>query len=533
MSTAVLSPLNMMELNCFTDEDIDFSNTNSPLVNIQCSDSLPSTDDSSSTSVPSLADDNDIEMEDVEAILAHSRDGVVVSQSYGGLRNLGNTCYMNSGLQMLASLNTFTACLEESPPEQDEEQLLLRQEYVNLMKKLQSGQTVHPEAFKKVMDTRSPLFIGYRQQDCHEFTTALLDLLGEDYAKKDYEDGRKDDSGDMREEPECSDSTADSACCSSLSLSIQRLHPFSALELDDISKLLHGNDKTEEKAVLCKETSLEQPLCKLVGGRAVASLDDPAVGTIGEASSPSTDISVNDDTHATRDEHRQASPIEEYFATEIRARLTCDSCKYSRSHLETFLCLSLDIGTDSGSVEDGLRKFFAPEKRDIKCEKCFSEVGATSTMEITKLPRAMLFHFKRFIVDVSPDYSSITYRKNQSQVDFSERLSLHECHGVLSEFLAADVTIPESRISRVMPRDGDDDSMGDEDVRSYEIRSVVNHIGSSASCGHYTADASRLYPNGERKWTRFNDAIVSTLNKDDAMGPCAKTTAYMVMYELE
>jgi uncharacterized UBP type Zn finger protein len=145
----------------------------------------------------------------------------------------------------------------------------------------------------------------------------------------------------------------------------------------------------------------------------------------------------------------------------------------------------------------------------------------------------MLFHFKRFIVDVSPDYSSITYRKNQSQVDFSEKLSLHESHGVLSEFLAADVSIPESRISRVMAREGDDNSMCDEDFRSYEIRSVVNHIGSSASCGHYTADSNRLYPNGERKWTRFNDTIVSTLNKDDAMGLSAKTTAYMVVYELE
>jgi ubiquitin C-terminal hydrolase len=524
MSTAVLSPLNMMELNCFSEEEFDFSNADSPSVNTQCClDVLPSTDDSSSISVPSLADDNDVEMEDVEEMMSHSRDGVVVSQSYGGLRNLGNTCYMNSGLQMLASLNTFTACLEEFRPEQGEEQLMLRQEYVSLMKQLQSGQTVHPEAFKKVMDARSPLFIGYRQQDCHEFTTALLDLLGEDYAKKDNEDGQKDDSGETREETVCSNSTTDLACSSSLS------HPFSALEVDDISKLLHGNDKVDEMAVQAKEIPLEHPLCKLVGGRAVGSFDDPAFATI---AAPTTD-SVKDDTHATREEHRKASPIEEYFATEIRACLNCDSCMYSRSHLETFMCLSLEIGADSGSVEDGLRKFFAPEKRDIKCEKCFSEVGATFTMEITKLPRAMLFHFKRFIVDVSPDYSSITYRKNQSQVDFSEKLSLHESHGVLSEFLAADVSIPESRISRVMAREGDDNSMCDDDCRSYEIRSVVNHIGSSASCGHYTADSNRLYPNGERKWTRFNDTIVSTLNKDDAMGLCAKTTAYMVVYELE
>jgi ubiquitin C-terminal hydrolase len=46
---------------------------------------------------------------------------------------------------------------------------------------LQSGQTVRPDAFKKAVDERSPLFIGFRQQDAHEFPTTLLDLLDEVY----------------------------------------------------------------------------------------------------------------------------------------------------------------------------------------------------------------------------------------------------------------------------------------------------------------------------------------------------------------
>jgi ubiquitin C-terminal hydrolase len=171
-------------------------------------------------------------------------------------------------------------------------------------------------------------------------------------------------------------------------------------------------------------------------------------------------------------------------------------------------------------VEDGLRKFFAPETREIKCEKCFCET-AQQTMNITKLPRAMLLHFKRFIVDVSPDYTSITYRKNQSSVSFEEHLNFDD-GGVLADFLATDVSLPDtpSSQSRTLTR-----------PTGYRIRSVVNHIGSSASCGHYTADALLRYGD-DREWTRFNDASVSKISTHNATAQ-SSTTAYMIMYELE
>ena len=208
------------------------------------------------------------------------------------------------------------------------------------------------------------------------------------------------------------------------------------------------------------------------------------------------------DSQTEEEETRQLTPLEEHFTTEVRATLTCDSCKYTRSRIEKFLHLSLDIGSESGSVDEGLRKFFAPEQRQVKCEKCFGET-ATQTLEITKLPPALLIHCKRFIVDVSPDYSSITYRKNQSPFSFGKALSTGT-DGILGEFLAEDVDIPEAPWSL---HDYDDDAEMSDAERSYSIRSVVNHIGSSASCGHYTCDASRLYPaTGERRWTRFNDA---------------------------
>lgn len=293
-----------------------------------------------------------------------------------------------------------------------------------------------------------------------------------------------------------------------------------------------------------------------------------------ESATPEQQI-VEDEHYEARNEEEEegkeipCSPVDYNFTTKVRVCLTCESCKFRRSHMETYLHLSLDISSESNgdddigcpspsSIEDGLRKFFAPEKREIKCEKCF-HTSALQTSEITQLPKNLLFHLKRFIVDISPDYSSISYRKDQSSVSFDERMEIeasvdeNERHaddeeGGLRKFLAMDCSYAGGA--------------------AYEIRSVVNHIGSSASCGHYTADAKRLkkqvtltptddasnVEDGEtsntytiredrddgdtddddgedRQWTRFNDCYVTRISSKEAVNNSSKT-AYMIMYEL-
>lgn len=240
------------------------------------------------------------------------------------------------------------------------------------------------------------------------------------------------------------------------------------------------------------------------------------------SSSPPVLRDEPDDSMASDDNEElpssRSSPVDSYLATTARVHLTCDSCKYTRAHKERFLHLSLEIGPGIGSVEDGLRRFFAPEKRELKCEKCFSE-SATQTMEIVELPRALIFHFKRFIVDVSDDFSSVSYRKNQSIVAFDEELTLDEdAGGVLNEFLADDCQPPPPSMSGESP--------------VYALRSVVNHMGFSVNCGHYTADAKRMYDNGDRQWTRFNDSMVSRISSEEAIEE-SQRTAYMVLYEIE
>ena len=525
MSAAVLSPrLDPIA----TNPNLDMDEDEEDFVFVESDTKSSAFDDSS---VPSLADD--VIMEDEE-------DDIPVT--LGGLFNLGNTCYLNSATQMLASLDSFLSALEEaSPISQDEAKLRLRLEFMSLMGALQSGQTVRPDAFKKAVDERSPLFVGFRQQDAHEFLTTLLDLLDEVYqgttgnSDASVEDGNgisivSDDDGSKHapkegpQQNEASSTSPHSEMMQNESKTeevaegwLSRLPSFSDLKMDEITMLLYGDDEKQKKApatlttMNLRPTEEQHPLCKLIGGRAVVMPDAASPLQVQDNSSVASSASAESSSLARPHPVTNSSPIGDYFCTEVRSRLTCDSCKYTRTQIEKYLHLSIDVGSNEGtSVEEGLRKFFSPEKRELKCEKCFCE-SATQTLEITKLPPALLFHFKRFIVDISPDYSSITYRKNQSAVQFPSSLSL-DVRSVLGEFLSEDASLPVQAL----------------ESSCYQIRSVCNHIGSSASCGHYTADAHRTYGMGERAWTRFNDDYVSRL--DSAMS--AATTAYMVLYEL-
>eukprot|EP00540_Astrosyne_radiata_P003926 CAMPEP_0116845014 /NCGR_PEP_ID=MMETSP0418-20121206/13024_1 /TAXON_ID=1158023 /ORGANISM="Astrosyne radiata, Strain 13vi08-1A" /LENGTH=494 /DNA_ID=CAMNT_0004476063 /DNA_START=174 /DNA_END=1658 /DNA_ORIENTATION=- len=477
-----------------------------------------------------LEEDHDVVMEDAEEETTPLVDSQPMKETFGGLRNLGNTCYLNSALQMLASLDCFPGVLTATTPvETDEEKLALRQSFLELMKALRRGETIHPEDFKKAMDSRSSLFVGYRQQDSHEFLTTLLDLLDEDYQKKPEEkpqENNKEDDKDEKMEKEVekkedfpteskpsevtSEPTAEIVNASN-AVTTNKHRAYSDLDVNDISELLHGESQQTNLSATYAAASTPQPQCKLVGGRAIP-LDES--DTLCQSDSDSDEVMEAMTPESCDEAHRGTedgvhSPVEDYFCTEVRSHLVCDSCKYSRNHVEKFFHLSLDIG-ESDSVEDGLRKFFQPEKLNLKCEKCFCE-SATQTKEIIKAPRALLLHLKRFIVDVSPDYTSITYRKNQSPVAFEDKINVVE--DGLEGFFSSNVSLPATR-------------------REFQIRSIVNHIGSSASCGHYTADSHRLYRTGEREWTRFNDSNVSRIAPNEAMSESSKKTAYLILYEL-
>ena len=106
-----------------------------------------------------------------------------------GLSNLGNTCYMNSALQSLRSVQELTVYFLKDYWKEDlnEDNPLghhgqVAKAYADLLKNIyEDGQSsFSPSRFKNIIGRYGPSFAGYGQQDSQEFLLFLLDGLQED-----------------------------------------------------------------------------------------------------------------------------------------------------------------------------------------------------------------------------------------------------------------------------------------------------------------------------------------------------------------
>ena len=104
-----------------------------------------------------------------------------------GLENIGNTCFMNSGIQCLSHVieltkyflsNSFVKDIPLKDGKPIRKEFLILKEWVVLLQGIwEKNQLLRPVSFKNMISQFYNQFAGTRQHDSHEFLAFLIELL--------------------------------------------------------------------------------------------------------------------------------------------------------------------------------------------------------------------------------------------------------------------------------------------------------------------------------------------------------------------
>lgn len=111
------------------------------------------------------------------------------AEKFVGLSNLGNTCFMNTSLQLLINCNRFTRELLafRDFKKSNSVSTVFKDLVVEYKKMVGSSYTaqISPREFKSVFERYHPAFSGYNQHDSQEFLRILLDDISNETNRAD------------------------------------------------------------------------------------------------------------------------------------------------------------------------------------------------------------------------------------------------------------------------------------------------------------------------------------------------------------
>lgn len=201
-------------------------------------------------------------------------------------------------------------------------------------------------------------------------------------------------------------------------------------------------------------------------------------------------------TEWSRYTHREQSYISDLFAGQHASKLRCTTCKHTSTTHEAFYSISVEIPrSGKGDIHDCLRSYCKEEKLGRgelwKCPYCECEREATKQITITRAPKVLVVHFKRFSASKNE-----TARKVHTPINFP----LHQLN-IGPYMLPSPAPNTKEAISNA--------ESGDPAVTPpylYDCYAVMRHLGTSLSGGHYIA-LVRDY--ARSCWRKFDDEYSS------------------------
>jgi ubiquitin C-terminal hydrolase len=399
-----------------------------------------------------------------------------------GLNNMGNTCYLNSVIQVLSNLDDFRKYLFDGnfvsslKPELDESLFYRTYQIIMHLWKTKS-RDLTPKSFRNKFVEKQKLFLGYEQQDSHEAMQFLLDNLHEEIAQSI--DLNMDIKDELKEFFKICDS-----------------YYMNEMKDKNILKIIDENsDKALEYFALKYYTTLSKNYSE------IADMFQSIVCNLTKCPN-CNHMKFNFDNifmlslsfPELDDEKIKESDL---FKKMFNEKVEEFKEKTSDTELITKFCLNEIKNKNVFRLSNLIDNFFKAEQQDERnmwdCEGCEQKVKALQQTKIYKSPKYLILHLKRFQHIVHN--GKVNIFKVGNLVGYDEKIN----------------------IKQQMIKNSDNNT-------TYKLVGGINHIGRYEG-GHFTS-----FSKNNDKWYNFNDDRVNEINcKDIPISP----NAYMLIYKLE
>lgn len=234
-------------------------------------------------------------------------------------------------------------------------------------------------------------------------------------------------------------------------------------------------------------------------------------------------------------------PVYNNFNICIQQTITCKKCNHRMLTSQQMSDISLHLITSNNTLQNLLDTYFKNEDVEYTCVKCQFEWCTISRL-FCGLPRVLILTIKRY------DHRNNICTKRTDPVHIPEYIDITSlCSDDVLHPTTHDSQLPSSIMTshynefsedqqlqialELSLRESDDFELSEIKEKeitegSYRLCSVISHIGSAISTGHYISEVDYFQNNN---WWMYSDTVVIPTNQI-RVRRCRRTTAYILFY---